>query len=226
MKCDICGKEFKTQQGLNSHIGWHNKPERKSNFVNYNSKIKNGELSKENSNQFIKAKNLGYEIEIKEETRKKISASTTNRNIERWKDPNNIKKQSESMKKAVLNNPESYSSQNVSGRVKSFDFIDSYGNNIKLKGKWELKVANFLNEKCIKWTNKIEPQPYYWKDNWHLYFPDFYLPEKDIYLEIKGYQRDRDIEKWKYFKFKLLKIKVKEIKDLENWYIFNFNLVD
>lgn len=222
MKCEICDKEFKTQQALNSHIGWHNKPNRQNNLSNFNDKLKNGLVEKIFSNQYTKAEKLGHKIKVSKETREKLSAASIKNNKEYWKNPNNRIKHSKSMKKAVLNNPDSYSAQNVSGRVKSFDFIDSYGNNIKLKGSWELKVANFLNEKNIKWTNIIEPRPYFWNGDWHLYFPDFYLPEQNIYIEIKGYERNRDVEKWSQFKGKLLKIKLKEIKDLYKWYISNF----
>lgn len=161
---------------------------------------------------------MGLEKKVSEDTKKKISKKTSERMIEYWKSDENRKRQSKCMKKAVINNPDSYSLKNISGRVKSYDYIDSFNNKIKLKGKWELKVAVFLTEKGIKWTNKIKPSIYFWNNSWHLYFPDFYLPEKDIYLEIKGYERERDIEKWKYFKYKLLKIKKKEIYNLEEWY--------
>jgi hypothetical protein len=33
----------------------------------------------------------------------------------------------------------------------------------------------------------------------HRYFPDFYLPETEEYIEIKGYKTERDEAKWKYF---------------------------
>lgn len=218
MKCEICNREFKTIQALNSHVGWHNKPNRKSNFISYNNSIKNGEKDKVNSNQFIKAKKLGLPtIIVSEETRKKIGKSSSERMIEHWKDPNNVKKQSDAMKIAVLNNPESYSSQNVSGRVKSYDCVDSFNNKVKLKGKWELKVATYLNDNNIKWTNKITPSPYFWNNDWHLYFPDFFLIDSNVYLEVKGYQRDRDIEKWNYFKDNLIIIKKKEISNLEKF---------
>ena len=58
-KCDKCNKEFKTQQGLNSHKGWYNNSNRNSNFIKYNKNIKSGKLKKDNTNQFSKAKNEG-----------------------------------------------------------------------------------------------------------------------------------------------------------------------
>jgi len=67
----------------------------------------------------------------------------------------------------------------------------------KVKGKWELRVTEFLNRNNIKWTNSIHPFNYFWKEKWHLYFPDFYLIDLDKFIEVKGYKTDRDVEKWK-----------------------------
>lgn len=219
MKCEICQKEYKTKQALNSHRGFHNKPNRVSPFIEYNKKVKNGEIVKTFSNQYIKCRKLGLPDPImSEETRKKISDGGKKWIPEYWKKPENRIKQSESMKKAVLENPESYSTKNVSGRVKSFDFKDSFNNDVKIKGKWELKVAEFLNEKEIKWINKVEPSPYFWNESWHLYFPDFYLVDHDVYLEVKGFERDRDRKKWYGFKGKLFILRENEINDLEKWW--------
>ena len=218
MICQICQKEYKTQQALNSHVGFHNNPNRVSSFIEYNKK--NIKVEKKYKNQFDKAKKLGLPKPIvSDETKQKIGYKSTINNNNYWKNPMNRIKQSNSMKKAVLENPDSYSSENISGRVKSYESVDSFNNKTKLKGKWELKVANFLTKKNIRWTNKVEPSSYFWSNNWHLYFPDFYLPDKNIYLEIKGFQRDRDEQKWKYFKEKLIILKRKEISDLENWYV-------
>jgi hypothetical protein len=223
MKCEICGKEYSTLQALNSHKGWHNKPDRVSNFVEYGKKVKNGEVERLNTNQHTKAKNEGRICEVSDITRKKIGDATRIANNIYWSSEENRKKQSIAMKKAVIDNPDSYSLKNVSGRVKSYDFVDSYGNKTKLKGKWEVKVAEFLNEKNIGWTNIVSPTSYYWNDDWHLYFPDFYLKEYNLYLEVKGYERDRDKCKWSHFPFELLKIKLTDINDLDKW--FSKNLV-
>jgi hypothetical protein len=219
-KCEICNKEYKTRQALNSHKGYHNKPNRKSNFIEYNKKVKNGEVIKKFTNKYMKYRELGLPVPImSQETRMKISKRTTDRLFEYWKNPENKIKQSESMKKAVLKNPDSYTTKNVSGRVKSFDFKDSFGNDIKIKGKWELKVAEFLNKKKVRWINKTDPSPYFWNESWHLYFPDFYLIDYNIYLEVKGFERERDRKKWNDFKNKLIILKKKEIENLEKWWI-------
>lgn len=114
-----------------------------------------------------------------------------------WSSLENREKFSRLMKQVVKENPDSYSKSNVSGRCKLYEISDSSGKLVKVKGTWELKVAAYLNSKNIKWTNDIEPIPYKWNNSWHLYFPDFYLTEHKIFIEVKGYQTDRDLAKWK-----------------------------
>ena len=122
------------------------------------------------------------------------------------------KQQSDIMKNVVELNPNSYSKENVSGRVKMYKVNSSHGLT-KVKGTWELKVANYLNENNIKWTNDIEPFKYFWNGSWHFYFPDFYLEDKNIFIEVKGYKTARDIAKWSAVD-NLIVIDKDKIKDL------------
>ena len=122
--------------------------------------------------------------------------------------------QSARMKQKVLENPDSYSKSNVSGRVKMYEVVDSYGRT-KVKGTWELKIASWLNDNNIRWTNKIEPYKYQYNDNWHLYFPDFLLLDRNTLIEVKGYQTDRDLAKWKSVDKKLIVLKKKDMLSLE-----------
>ena len=88
-----------------------------------------------------------------------------------------------------------------------------FDNGFELTGSWELIVAKWLDENNIKWTNKINPFTYTWNDTDHLYFPDFYLPDLDWYIEVKGYERERDLCKWAVVP-NLVIIKQKEIKEI------------
>lgn len=57
---------------------------------------------------------------------------------------------------------------------------------IKLDSQYELDVAKELDENQIKWER---PSYFIWKDNTgneHRYYPDFYLPEYDVYLDPKN----------------------------------------
>jgi hypothetical protein len=57
---------------------------------------------------------------------------------------------------------------------------------IILDSSWELELAKRLDELEIKW---VRPDPIPWIDEEgvkHNYFPDFYLPEQDLYLDPKN----------------------------------------
>lgn len=43
------------------------------------------------------------------------------------------------------------------------------------------------------------------------YYPDFYLPEFDTYVEIKGYKTERDVAKWSHFPKKMIVLMKSEI---------------
>jgi hypothetical protein len=114
------------------------------------------------------------------------------------------KKHSESMKKAVEENPESYTSSNR-GRTKQIVY-----NDIKFQGNWELEFYKY----CEKNHIKVERVNVWFEYEWNgirKYFPDFYLPDYDLYIEIKGYETDKDHAKWTQFPKKLKVIKKKEI---------------
>ena len=129
--------------------------------------------------------------------------------------PERRAKQSIAMRLAVKQKPESYSAKNVCGRVKRYPIQDGLGNDTFVLGKWELCVAEILNNNSIVWTNIIDGFPYKWEEEEHLYFPDFYLPELKTYIEVKGYQRDRDVAKWKDFPYNLVILKEDKIKELK-----------
>lgn len=108
-------------------------------------------------------------------------------------------KHSASMKDAVKRNPDSYTKNNICGRVKQVEY-----NGVMLKGTWEVKTAMWLDGIGEQWQAEVNPQKYIWNRSEHLYFPDFYLPDKDIYIEVKGYKTDRDEAKWSQFTKKLV----------------------
>lgn len=118
-------------------------------------------------------------------------------------------KHSESMKRAVANNPDSYSSGNR-GRVKRIEY-----DGLKFQGKWELyfyqwcKRNGIVVDKCSEWFE------YEWNGT-RKYFPDFILEDFECYVEVKGYKTDRDEAKWSQFKKKLLVVDKKDIPKLLN----------
>ena len=143
--------------------------------------------------------------------RKRISQAAKQQNATQWTTEFK-ERHSVAMRKAVVENPDSYTKNNVSGRTKIIKY-----NGVKLKGSWEVKVAKWLTSQGILWETEINPQPYYWNDKWHLYFPDFYIEKHNIYIEVKGYKTDRDEAKWRHFNGTLIIIDLGVIHSLEKY---------
>lgn len=104
------------------------------------------------------------------------------------------------------------------GRCKKVLYIKKDGNKTWLQGSWEIKFAQFLDSNNIEWEKNKIGYKYTFKNEEHLYFPDFYLKTFDVYIEVKGYETEKDKEKWKQFPFKLHIVKKKEIQDLDTWW--------
>ncbi len=111
------------------------------------------------------------------------------------------------MKLAVEANPDSYSSSNR-GRVKQIE-IDG----IRCQGQWEVDFYTWCKENSISIKRCEEWFEYIWNGN-RKYFPDFYLPELDIYIEVKGYETERDHAKWLHFPKRLCIIRKAEIDQI------------
>lgn len=207
--CKYCGKICKNLNSLKQHeIRCKENPNKivlpPSNFIKYNRSQEKKLCG--SSNQYTKAKREGYIVNISDTTRYKLGKGWRNKiwsNDER-------KLQSKRMKLAVQNHPESYSSSNINGRVKHYKYHEYI-----LDGLWELDVAKYLDNNNIKWERPLNGFKYEWNNSEHLYFPDFYLPEYNYYIEVKGYQRERDSYKWKSVK-NLIIIKEKEITEIRN----------
>jgi hypothetical protein len=209
MICKFCNKLCKNANSHRNHERLCKlNPDRQyiksAGFAKYNEQLNLGERT--GTNQYIKAKEMGIPKPIvSQETRNKISNSSKIAAKNYWNDKTR-KQRSDIMKRVVRENPDSYSSKNVCGRTKKIIY-----NGFELNGSWELIVAKWLDDNNINWTNKITPFTYIWNGNDHLYFPDFYLPDYDRYIEVKGYERERDRHKWKVVP-NLVIIKQKEIK--------------
>lgn len=205
-KCKFCEKECKNDNSLRNHQRLcRDNPERV--IPPKTQKWRDAMKSKKASNQHIKAKETGVPYIISEDTRQKMSeANRIRRGPEFWTNERK-RKHSRIMHEVVKKNPESYGSSNVCGRVK----IEQYKGE-KFHGKWEVMVAKWLDKHNIKWIrSSIKPIPYQWGKKYHLYFPDFYLPELDLYIEVKGNEVERDRCKWDAVP-NLVVIKLKEIK--------------
>lgn len=219
--CQFCEKHISNKGSLVAHEktcklnpdrieDW-----RKNNLGDYS---KFGHIG---SNQFIKSDKLGLpKPEVSQETRDKLREITTQRNLIYWSTEENKKKHSKIMSDVVKMYPDSYSSSNVNGRVKKVDY-----KGIKLDSSWEYIVAETLDYNSIKWVRPTVGFEYNWNNSTHLYFPDFYLPEYDLYIEVKGYEREKDRKKYTSV-CNLILIKQDEIKNIKQDITFIKKLIE
>lgn len=221
LKCKYCGRVCKNRNSLAQHeIRCKENPNRikiksnSSNFIEYNKLVKLGK--RKASNQFIKAKELGLPQPIvTEETREKLGRTWRGKTL-----PTQMKEKiSEGMQRAVRLYPDSYSSSNVNGRVKKVIYKD-----IILDSQWEVDFAIWLDEKQIVWERPNNGFEYIYEDKKHIYYPDFYLPQLDIYVEVKGYKRERDEYKWKSL-HNLIVVSATDIKRIKDNTFDLFGLV-
>jgi hypothetical protein len=196
MNCFFCQKQCKNDNSLKQHeIRCKlnpNKIEVKPSF---------GMRGKKGKNQFTKADELGVSRpEVSEKTRQLLSESSKKYVWleERKEDHSRV------MKEVVKKNPYSYTSSNR-GRTKQIEF-----DGIKFQGSWELIFYNYCKSNQIPVERCVESFPYTWEGE-RSYFPDFYLPDRDLYIEIKGYETERDRRKWEAFPRPLKVLKQSDI---------------
>ena len=139
-----------------------------------------------------------------EETKKKLSLVIKGRKMS---DEFRLKV-SEAMKRAILEHPESYTSSNR-GRVKQI-IVDG----VKLHGSWEATFYSWAKENNLNPERCLTGFDYFWNGKNRKYFPDFYLPNLDLYVEVKGYETEQDREKWRQFPKKIIVLKKEEIRSI------------
>ena len=62
-------------------------------------------------------------------------------------------------------------------------------NDIWMDSTWEVEIAKLLDSKCIEWERSRKKHMLWWTDdkgNRRRYYPDFYLPKYNIYLDPKN----------------------------------------
>jgi hypothetical protein len=194
--CKFCNKECKNNNSFRNH--------ERCCPDNPNRNYKNGMTGKKGTNQYAKG------VIMSNETKAKIGEASKK---QIWSEDRK-RYHSERMKLAVAANPNSYTSSNR-GRTKEIVY-----NEIKFQGRWELEFYQFCESNSIQIVRSNEWFEYEWNGT-RKYFPDFYLPEHDLYVEVKGYETERDHAKWSQFPNKLKVVKQKEIyairKGKFNW---------
>ena len=181
--CKYCGKECKSKNSLHNHERLCKlNPNRQYTYFSgdYNK-------TRKPTNQFIKAKELGLEIpKVSNETKEKISKI--------WKGKKLPEEMKEKIKNTVNKNIENNNWHLSFSKSRTFEY-----KGIKFHGSWEVKFAKYLDNKNIKWERPYKTYKYIFENETHRYLPDFYLPEYNLYIEIKGYPTFKDFSKWEQF---------------------------
>lgn len=198
--CSICGRAI-TKNNIQRHISVCVWPKVK--------KINLRNTGMPGINQFSKARDEGREIPSPSEFTKAKALATRRKNGTLMHSEASKKKISDSMKKAVASNPESYSSSNR-GRTKQI-IVDG----IKLQGQWEVEFYLWAKSAELNPHRPSAGFPYAWQGT-RTYFPDFYMPTLDCYVEVKGYETERDRAKWDQFPTNLCIVKANAIKEIRN----------
>lgn len=167
-QCPFCQKEY-SKSGICTHI-WRTHDEGKNHDPNIGYKNKNRKVwNKGLTNQTDqRVKKIGKKIS--QIFKKQVESGTFQKNgWAVWTEEQKLswsKKQSEN---------------NQGGKCKWFK-IDGK----KVQGTWELNLALKMNELNILWQ-RCKPLVYYKENKEKRYTPDFYLPEYNLFLEIKGF---------------------------------------
>jgi len=102
------------------------------------------------------------------------------------------------------------------GRCKKIKFNSKIAGEVSLDGTWELEVAKYLDENDIEWRRNTKRFEYKNEEDCKsFYTPDFYILEHDIFIEVKGYETEKDRCKWRDFPNKINIFKSKELKKIK-----------
>lgn len=208
--CIICDKEI-SLFAYNRHLKSHKNPQKKIEpFIQgecaFCQKIYLSKIGYSNHIRRCK-KNPNRIIEVMTVEGKERQKEGWKKFLKKWEDPIFRLKHSEAMKRAVENHPESYTSSNR-GRTKQIEF-----DGIKFQGQWEVDFYKWAKGQNLNPKRCIEGFKYEWNGE-RTYFPDFHISSLDLYVEVKGYETDRDRSKWLQFPKALRIIKKKDIEDI------------
>lgn len=176
-KCKHCQEEFdisdKSKGWMANHSRWCDKNPKRNDYSNNMEKARAAKVNF--INQYTKARLEG--ITIPDSPNKGKPGTFLGRE--------HSKETKELMRKKALESPHRRLRK---GMVEY--------NGVMLDSSWELALAKRLDELEIKWER---PEPLKWIDQdglIHNYFPDFYLPDYDIYLDPKN-PRAAEVQKKK-----------------------------
>lgn len=204
-KCSKCGLQFVSKQALGGHISSN-----KGNDICKTRKIiEYKKACKYCGKEFDNPKKSGGHTAfcIKNPNYQKRVNSISFRNKNRTTE--SLEKLSNSIRKTVNEKIKQGTWHNSFSRSRIHEY-----NGQKFYGGWEVNYAKWLDENNIKWRKVKETFRYNFEGKERRYTPDFYLIDEQCYIEIKGYETEKDRAKWRDFPLKLKVLKGEELKEL------------
>lgn len=196
-------------------------PRRKPNYLRTSGQLKNISKSitlynKQNRDKVLSNLNKARKSPIKA----KLQSEYMKR---RWQNPEFRDSMIPFLKDHLKNNPKIIRNNLIKGKnhhrygKPSSHGKGAYYKNIWMRSQYEIKYVEYLNSKNIKWQYEPRAFELVLNSKETTYTPDFYLPETDEYVEIKGWWRDDAELKYQNFlnKYPEIKIKVLLKKDLQ-----------
>lgn len=86
-----------------------------------------------------------------------------------------------------------------SGRGKKSWYESKITGRVFLHSSYELAYAKWLDENEINWERNKKWFNYEFEGKVKKYYPDFFLIDENCYVEIKGFETEKDILKWQFF---------------------------
>lgn len=207
--CQICGVEISTSNYNRHQVRCMRSLIPKVPKVSTNMRKNMRNSGCVGKNQYTKAREMGMPIPKPTQNSIDRAIETKRKNGTLARSETTRRKISDSMKLAVLASPESYSSANR-GRTKQIT-VDG----IKLQGMWEVDFYRWAKHAGLNPKRPTSSFPYKWNGD-RMYHPDFYIESLDLYVEVKGYETDRDRAKWRDFPHQLRIVRKLEISQIRN----------
>ena len=202
-KCPYCDRIF-SKRAISTHIwrthgeGINHKPFDKFHREGISTPSWNRGLTKE-TNETVKNAGIKYSNRIKSG---ELKPSMKDRHLS----AEQKQKLSDTICEKVENGTWHYSFS----KTRTHEYESKFAGKVLLHGSWELAYAKYLDASNIPWRRPKEKFYYEYrelKNGCGYYIPDFYLTEEKKYVEIKGYETDKDRAKWKWFPHALEVIK-------------------
>jgi len=186
MNCKKCNKEFTPEPQLRNYCSLRC---RNTKYHSAETKNRLSKITKEINKKKIE---LGHKIGVCDDSEKEL--------IRRKKISNTMKA-----------NPNAGGLREGSGRGVKQWYNSPIAGNVYLRSTYELEYAKWLDRNNINWKQNYKKFPYEFKGDVKFYYPDFYLPDSDEYIEVKGYITEKDKCKWKFFPNKLIVLKFNDL---------------